>query len=71
MEPIGWRRINELAGIVSPGPHGCADDVGQVPGLQNVARGVHFDVHGPSKDVVSASRIIPTLPRSMLWWKLT
>ena len=35
MEPIVRRRMNELAGIVSAGPHGCADDVGQVPRLQN------------------------------------
>ena len=45
MEPVVWRRINELAGIFSPGPHGCADDGGQVPRFQNVARHVHFDVH--------------------------
>ena len=37
MEPIGRRWINELAGIVSSGDHGCADDIGQVPRLQNPA----------------------------------
>ena len=24
---------NELAGIISPGPHGCADNIGKVPFL--------------------------------------
>ena len=35
MEPVGRRWINKLAGIVSSGSHGCADDIGQVPLLQN------------------------------------
>src|SRR5437773_5186387 len=33
MEPVGWRRINELGGIVSAGDHGCADNIGKVPRL--------------------------------------
>src|SRR4029077_20657793 len=37
MEPIGWRMINELGGIVSASSHGCADNVAQLPHLQNVA----------------------------------
>src|SRR6266487_1758588 len=45
MEPVVWRRVNELARIISTGPHGCADDVGQVPRLQNPARSIHLDVH--------------------------
>src|SRR6476661_2701389 len=31
MKPIGRRRINKLAGIVTAGSHGCANDAGQVP----------------------------------------
>ena len=38
MEPIIWRWINELVGIIAAGPHGCADDVSQVPRLQHCAR---------------------------------
>src|SRR4029077_16159117 len=34
MEPISWRRINELTGIISSGPHGCADNICQIPCLQ-------------------------------------
>ena len=37
MEPVVWRWVNKLAGIISSGPHGGADDVGQVPRLQNPA----------------------------------
>ena len=45
MEPIGRCWINELAGIVSSGSHGRADDIGQVPGFQNIAGSVHLNVH--------------------------
>src|SRR6267378_4520720 len=31
MEPVSRRWINEVAGIVSAGSHGCANDTGQVP----------------------------------------
>src|SRR4029078_13677729 len=34
MEPVGWRRINELAGIISSSDHCCADNVGQVSWFQ-------------------------------------
>src|SRR5436190_3348038 len=45
MKPVGGGRINELARIVSPSDHGCADDVSQVPRLQNPSESVHFNVH--------------------------
>src|SRR4029078_11782877 len=46
MEPIGWPRVNKLAGIVSSCAHGCTDNLSKVPRLQNRARiGIHFPVH--------------------------
>src|SRR5205823_6087366 len=45
VEPIVWRRINEVTGIISSGPHRCADNVRQVPRLHNVSRSVHLDVY--------------------------
>src|SRR6266513_1754275 len=44
MKPI-QRRMNELARVVSPGPHRCTDNVAQLPNLQNLARSVHLNVH--------------------------
>ena len=37
MKPIGRRRVNKLAGIVSSGSHSCADNRGHVPSLQDSA----------------------------------
>src|SRR5258707_12622161 len=45
MEPVTWRLINEVAGIISPSDHGCADDVSQIPLLQNPSCSVYFNVH--------------------------
>ena len=35
MEPVVWRLVNKLIRIISSGPHGGADNIGQVPRLQN------------------------------------
>src|SRR4029077_9760074 len=35
MEPVSWRRIDELAGIVSSGSHGRTENIGHVPDLQD------------------------------------
>src|SRR5436190_18214654 len=46
MEPIGWRRVDKAARVSSPGPHGSAYNIGQVPGLHHAPGSVHLDVYG-------------------------
>src|SRR4029077_17738026 len=45
MEPVVWRLVNKLTRIIASGPHGRADNSGQVPSLQNPARSVHLNVY--------------------------
>src|SRR5262249_27345637 len=45
MEPVTWRWINELAGIISTGDHSRTDDVSQIPLLQNPSCSVNLNIY--------------------------
>ena len=62
MEPVGWRRLEEVIRIIPARDHRRADNIAQVPAAQNIPSAIDLDIDafGPIKCIHIHDKTIST-----------